>query len=193
MEQQHKVFTHSWDPLFIGYSAAVYFHTCEVKVNSWTTQGKKNRSSMPHKYEIREVIKVLEKTGLESKIPMYDSGRMIMEEGHLALQDEMKGSTGKHLAPYGQEEVEFQHEGRKLDAAGTLYVSLAEYKAGNPATPSPLSVGTPGDKRITDSKTRWRWTKMSRVRERAWMKPSVKLEKKWSWGIHLMRGQWRGV
>ena len=27
VEWQQKVFTHSWDPLFIGFSAAVYFHT----------------------------------------------------------------------------------------------------------------------------------------------------------------------
>ena len=31
VEQQQRVFTDSWDPLFIGYSAAVYFHTCEIK------------------------------------------------------------------------------------------------------------------------------------------------------------------
>ena len=59
-----------------------------------------------------------------------------MEEGHLALQCEMKCSTRKHLAPYGLEEVQFQHEGRKLDAAETLYVSLTEYKAGDPAITS---------------------------------------------------------
>ena len=38
--------THSWDPLFIGYSAAVNFHTSEIKVNSWTTQAKKSEKNM---------------------------------------------------------------------------------------------------------------------------------------------------
>ena len=31
VEQQQRVFKQGWDPLFIGYSAAVYFHTCEMK------------------------------------------------------------------------------------------------------------------------------------------------------------------
>ena len=79
-----------------------------------------------------------------------------MEEGHLAPQDEMKCSTRKHLAPYRLEEVKFQHEGRKLDAAGTLFVLLTEYKAGDPATPSALSVGTPGDKRSLPVENRFK-------------------------------------
>ena len=110
----------------------------------------------PPKYEVREVIKVHEKAGLESKMPIYDSGRMIMEEGHLALQDEMKCGTRKHLSPYGLEEVEFQNKGRKLDAAGTLYVSVTEYKTGNPTTPSPISVGTSGDKRSLPVENRFK-------------------------------------
>ena len=121
VEQQQKKFTESWDPLFIGYSAAVYFHTCETRINSWTTQAKKMRGSMPPKYEVREVLKTPEKAGRESKLPVYDDGRMIVEEGHLALKDEMKFSTRKYRAPYGLQEVDLQQEGRKLDAAGVLY------------------------------------------------------------------------
>ena len=34
LEQQHKMFTDSWDPLYIWYSAVVYFPTCETKINS---------------------------------------------------------------------------------------------------------------------------------------------------------------
>ena len=70
-----------------------------------------------------------------------------MEEGHLALNDDMKFSRRKHLASYGLKEVELQQQGRKLDAAGILNVPLTEYKVADPTTPSPLSVGTPGDKR----------------------------------------------
>ena len=104
--------------------------------------------SMPPKYEVREVLNTPEKAGLESLPPIYDDGRMIVEEGHLALKDEMKFSTRKYLAPYGLQEVELQQEGRKLvDAAGVLYVPLSEYKVTDPTTPSTLSVGTPGDKR----------------------------------------------
>ena len=40
-----------------------------------------------------------------------------------------------------------RQEGKELDAAGSLYVALTEYKKSDPATPSTLSVGTPGDKR----------------------------------------------
>ena len=139
VEQHQKTFTDSWDPLFI--------HTCETKINSWTTQAKKMRDSMPPKYEVRKVLKTLEKAGLDSKLPIYDDGRMIVEEIRLALKDEMKFSTRKYLATYGLQEVELQQEGRKLDAAGVLYVPLNEYKAADPTTPLPLSVGTPGDKR----------------------------------------------
>ena len=59
----------------------------------------------------------------------------------------MKFSTRKHLEPYGLQEVELQREGRKLDAAGVLYVPLTEYKVADPTTPSPRSVGTAGDSR----------------------------------------------
>ena len=85
------------------------------------------RASMPPKYEVREVIKVIEKAVLESKMTIYDSGRMIMEESHLTLQDEVNCSTRNYLAPYVLAEFELQREGRQLDATGTLYVSLAEY------------------------------------------------------------------
>ena len=33
-EGQQREFTDGWDPLFIGYTAAVYFHTCDIKINS---------------------------------------------------------------------------------------------------------------------------------------------------------------
>ena len=35
----------------------------------------------------------------------------------------------------------------RREKAGPLYVSLTEYKTADPTTPSPLSVGTPGDRR----------------------------------------------
>ena len=44
----------------------------------------------------------------------------------------------------------------ELDAAGSLYVALREHKKQNPATPSPLSVGTPGDKRSGPVENRFR-------------------------------------
>ena len=123
VEQQQKAFNQGWEPLFSGYTAAVYFHMCDGKIISWTTQAEKMRCSMPHKYEVQEVIKVLVKVGFEKKEPMYDSRRMIVEDGHKALKDEIKFKTRRHLAPYGLEEMELQHEGRKLKAAGALYVS----------------------------------------------------------------------
>ena len=128
VEWQQKVFTDSWDPLFIEYSAEVYFHTYETKINSWTTQGKKMLGSMPPKYEVCEVLQTLEKSGLESKKPIWDNRRMIMQEGHKALKDDLTCSTRKHLAPYGLEEVGLRQEGKQVDAAGTLYLPLTEHK-----------------------------------------------------------------
>ena len=81
---------------------------------------------------------------------------MIVEEGHNALKDEMKFATRKYQAPYGLEQVEMRQEGRELDAAGSLYVALTENKKQDPATPSPLSVGTPGDKRSGPVEDRFR-------------------------------------
>ena len=72
---------------------------------------------------------------------------MIEEEGHVALKDEMMFATRKYRAPYGLEQVEMRQEVKELDAAGPLYVALTEYKKTDPVTPSPLSVGTPGDRR----------------------------------------------
>ena len=137
----------SWDTLFIGYSVAVNFHTCEIKINSWTTRAKRMRGSMPPKYEVLEVLKTLEKAELESKLPIYDDGRMIVEESHLALKDDMRFSTRKNQAPFGSQELELQLQGRKLDAAGILHIPLTEYKVTDSTTPSPLSVGTPEDKK----------------------------------------------
>ena len=155
-EGQQREFTDGWDPLFIGYTAAVYFHTCDIKINSWTTQAKKMRGSLPPKFEIREVLRKLERAVLENMLPVWDDGRMIVEEGHIALKDEMKFATRRYRAPYGLEQVEMRQEGKELDAASPLYVALAEYKKPDPTTPSALSVGTPGDKRSGPVEDRFR-------------------------------------
>ena len=155
-EELQKGFTDGWDPLFIGYIAAVYFHTSEIKINSWTTQAKEMRGSLPPKFEVREVLRKLEQDGLENMLPVWDDGRMIVKEGHIALKDEMKFATRKYRAPYGLEQVALRQEGKELDAAGPLYVALTEYKKSDPTTPSPLSVGTPGDKRSNPVEDRFR-------------------------------------
>ena len=147
MEEMQKDFTDGWDPLFIGYTAAVYFHTSEAEINSWTKQAKKMRGSLPPGYEVRKVLRTLEKEGLENMLPVWDDVRMLVKEGHIALADDMKFATRKYKAPYGLEQVEMRQEGRELNAAGQLYVALTEYKKLDPMTPSPLSVETPGDKR----------------------------------------------
>ena len=158
-EEQQKEFNDGWDPLFIGYSAAIYFHTSDAKINSWTTQAKKMRGSMPPKFEVRDALRTLERAGLENKLPVWDDGRMIVNEGHIALKgDEMVFATRRYRAPYGLEQVEMEmrQEGKELDAAGPLYVALTEYKKRGPATPSPLSVDTPGDKRSGPVEDRFR-------------------------------------
>ena len=105
------------------------------------------RGSQPPGYEVRKVLRALEQEGLENMLPIWEDGRMIMMEGHVALVDDMKFATRKYRAPYGLEQVEVRHEGKELDAAGQLHVALTEYKKLDPTTPSPLSVHTPGDKR----------------------------------------------
>ena len=105
------------------------------------------RGSRPPKFEVWEILRTLDRASLQIGLPIWDDGRTIVEEGHIALKDEMKFATRKYRAPYGLEQMEMRQEGKELDAAGSLYVALTEYKRQDPATPSPLSVGTPGDKR----------------------------------------------
>ena len=147
VKKQQKEFTDGWDPLFIVYSAAVHFHTCEIKINSWTTQAKKMRGSMLPKFEVRDILRKLDQADLENMLPVWDDGRMIVVEGHIALKDEMKLATRKYRAPQGLEQLQMKQEEKELDAAGSLYVALSEYKKPDLATTSPLSVGIPGDKR----------------------------------------------
>ena len=111
---------------------------------------------MPPKFEVREILSTLDRASLRNGLPIWDDGRMIVEEGHIALKDEMKFATWKYWAPYGLKQEEMRQEGRDLDAAGLLYVALTEYKKQNPAKPSPLSVGTPGDKRSGPVEDRFR-------------------------------------
>ena len=96
-KEQQREFIDGWDPLFIGYTAAICFHTSDAKINSWTTQAKKMRGSMPPKFEVREALRTLERAGLENKLPVWDDGRMIVEEGHIALKgDEMVFATRRY-------------------------------------------------------------------------------------------------
>ena len=50
VERQQRVFTQGWDPLFIGYFA--YFHSSEIKINSWMNEAKKMRELMPPRYDV---------------------------------------------------------------------------------------------------------------------------------------------
>ena len=118
MEKQQKEFTNGFDPLFIGHSAAVYFPTYDIKLNSWTTQAKMMRGSMHPKFEVRDILRTLEEAELENKLPIWDDGRMIVEEGHIALKDEMKFASRKYREPYGLEELELRQDGKKFNAAG---------------------------------------------------------------------------
>ena len=75
MEKQQKEFTDGWNPLIIGYSAAVYFHACEIKINSWTTQANRMRGSMPPKFEVRDILRKLDQSDLENMLPVWDDER----------------------------------------------------------------------------------------------------------------------
>ena len=156
---------------------------------------KKMRGSMPPKFEVWHILRTLEQARLENMLPVWVDGRMIVEEGHIALKDEMKFATRKNRAPYGLEQLEMKQEEKELNAAGPLYVALTEYKKQDPATPSTLSVGTPGDAvpwRI-GLETHLRESELNQKKGRVWMRLSVKQEKKCRWGIRLSRTQLRGI
>ena len=128
VEKQEKEYTDGGDPLFIGYSAAVYFHTCDIDINSRTTQAEKMNGSAPPKFEVRGILRTLEQAKLEKKLPIWDDGRMIVEKEHIALTDEMRFATRKYRASYGLEQLVMKQEEKKLDAAGPLYLAPTEYK-----------------------------------------------------------------
>ena len=111
---------------------------------------------MPPKFEVRDILRTLEQADLEKMLPVWDDERMIVEEGHIALKDEMKFATMKYRAPFELEQLEIKQEEKELEAAGPLYLALTDYKKQTPTTPSPLSVGTPGDKRSGPVETRFR-------------------------------------
>ena len=105
---------------------------------------------MPPKFEVRDILRTLDQAKLENKLPIWDDGRMIVEEEHIALKDEMRFATRKYRAPYGLVQLEMKQEEKELDAAGPLCVALTEYKKLD------LSVGTPGDKRSNPVENRFR-------------------------------------
>ena len=45
---------------------------------------------MPPKFEVRDILRKLNQADLVNMLLVWDDGRMILEEGHIALKDEMK-------------------------------------------------------------------------------------------------------
>ena len=149
VEKQQKEFTDSWDPLFIGFSTALFFHTCDIKINLWTTQAKKMRGSMPPKFEVHDILRTLEQARLENMLPVWDDGRMIVEEGYVALKDEMK-----FVPRVGAIRDEARRKGAKCSRR-LLCSPHGVQKAGPSNTITPI-VGTPGDKRSGPVENRFR-------------------------------------
>ena len=80
----------------------------------------------------------LENAKLENMLPIWDDGRMIVEEEHIALKDEMRFATRKYRAPYGLEQLEMKQEEKELDATGHLYAArhgIQEAGPSNTLTP----------------------------------------------------------
>ena len=80
IEKQQREFTDGCDHLFIGYSAAVYFHRCDIKINSWTTQAKKIRGSMPPIEKEDDSRQSLENHGKFDEIRRFYNKKF--EKGH---------------------------------------------------------------------------------------------------------------
>ena len=67
---------------------------------------------MPLKFEDRDILRTLDQADLENMLPLWDDGRMIVEEGHITLKDEMKFATRKCRAPFGPKRLEIKQEER---------------------------------------------------------------------------------
>ena len=94
---------------------------------------KDERLNVPERFEVRDILRALDRAKLEILPPIWDDRRMIVEEEHIALKDEMRFATRKYRAPYGLEQLEMKQEEKKLDAASPLYVALTEYQKLDPA------------------------------------------------------------
>ena len=90
VEKQQKEFTVGWDPLFIGYSAAVFFHTCDIKINSWMTYAKKMRGSMALEKERAE-----SEEGKSTDETLSEAGEE-MEVGNTPEQDSAETDFTAH-------------------------------------------------------------------------------------------------
>ena len=72
------------------------FRVVRSPTSKYDQLAQKMRGSMPPKFEVRDVLRTLEEAGLENKLPIYDDGRMIVEEGHMALKDVFSDSYMKN-------------------------------------------------------------------------------------------------
>ena len=86
-EQQLRVFMDGWDPLFVCYLAAAYFHSRKIRTNSWTDEARIMRVSMPPIFDASEVRSILDKAGLENMDPVYKDGLVIVVEGRIIVKD----------------------------------------------------------------------------------------------------------
>ena len=59
---------------------------------------------------------------------VHHDGRVIVEEGHLGLKAGSRCSSRTHLALYGLEDMELQHEEHGFDDTGALCVPVTEYQ-----------------------------------------------------------------
>ena len=126
VEKQQKEFTDPRDPLFFWKLSRTVFPHVRHQDKLMDDTGKKRlEAQCPRKFEVRDILRTLEQAELENKLPIWDDGRMIVEEGHNALKDEMS-ATRKYRAPYGLEQLEMKQQEKELDAAGPLYVAPTE-------------------------------------------------------------------
>ena len=92
----------------------------------------------------------------------------------------------EEFSAYGLEETELQHEEGRLNEAGSLFVPLTEHRQLDPATPSPLPIDTPGDKRNLPVENRFEEALKNERSEvmkvKIWMRLSVSLKKIWTSG-----------
>ena len=104
---------------------------------------------MPPKFEVRGILRALDQASLEKTLTIWDDGRMIVEG-----QDEVchKKVPGALRIRTGGNETRRERAG-----SGRLVICGSNgNKKQDPATPLPLSVGTPGDKRSGPVEDRFR-------------------------------------
>ena len=124
-----------------------YFHTCDVKINSWTTQADDERLNAP-KFEIRDILRTLEEAELEI---INDSQHSLQKDHSIPEREidleqneiEKRENTNLRILEwmhYLKNKVEEAQSIQQVDVSSEKHVKTKDPLFGWTATDRPLEI-----------------------------------------------------